>query len=272
MSWWAMSGLNHNGSLEEQFEMIAEAGFDGINGFIPPSEEEEKWIRLLERYGLTLSVNAYPKTSEDMAQFLERAHQFGRVQHINVQVMRPFLTGDPAVQMLREISELSRKAGIPAYIETHRGTMTQDLMRTVQYIERVDELRLTMDLSHYVLAGEMHSVSDEAEAWFQRLLTRSAAFHARMSNGEQIQVDVGRQGEHPMTIHFERWWSEGMRNWLSAASEGDVLPFVIELGPPPYAITVDEYAERKSEISDRWEQSQQLQSMIRKLWEKVQLA
>lgn len=269
MSWWGMSGLALDGSessLEERFEWIAEAGFDGINGMIPPPEEEERWDRLLAQYALSLSVNAYPKSAEDMARFLERAKQYGKIQHINVQVLTPFLIDEPAVRLLRELDALSRAAGIPTYIETHRGTITQDLLRTIDYIEALDSLRLTIDLSHYVVAGEMHTISDEAEALIRKVLTRSSAFHARISNGEQVQVDVGRQGEHPMLRHFERWWSEGMRMWRAKAGAGDVLPFVVELGPPPYAITIDEYAGRMREIGDRRAQSLLLQQVARDLW------
>lgn len=269
MSWWGMTGLEGDGAertLEEKFELIAEAGFDGINGFLPSPEEERIWNRLLDRYGLTLSVNAYPKTAEDMALFLEQASRYGAVQHINVQVMTPFLAGQPAADLLSSIDQMSRRAGIPAFIETHRGTVTQDLLRTVGYIEALEHLRLTIDLSHYVVAGEMHTVSGEAEDLIQRLLTRTSAIHARVSNGEQIQVDFGRQGEHPMLRHFERWWGDGMRYWRSSAGSGDVLPFVVELGPPPYAITIDESTGRKREISDRWEQALFLLRTAKKRW------
>ncbi|WP_325176669.1 sugar phosphate isomerase/epimerase family protein [Paenibacillus alkalitolerans] len=273
MSWWGMTGLEGNEkerSLEEKVEKIAEAGFDGINGFIPSPEEEKTWNRLLDRYGLSLSVNAYPRTVADMAQFLERAKAYGRVQHINVQVMAPFVVDESAVSLLRDLDRLSRQAGIPAYIETHRGTITQDLIRTVSYAERFDALRLTIDLSHYVVAGEMHTVSEEAEALIQRLLRHTHAFHARVSNGEQVQVDVGEHGEHPMMRHFERWWRSGMVHWSASAGSGDVLPFVCELGPPPYAITVDEYSGRKHEISDRWSQSLYFMNAARSMWSQLQ--
>ncbi|SFE06150.1 hypothetical protein SAMN05216378_2169 [Paenibacillus catalpae] len=271
MSWWGMSGLaaaaGH--STEEQVEMIAEAGFDGINGFIPAPQEEEKWRRLLERYDLSFSVNAYPKTAEDMESFLIKAKAYGGIQHINVQVLTPFLIDEPAVQLLSTIDALSGQAGIQTYIETHRGTITQDLLRTIQYIKALDSLRLTIDLSHYVVAGEMHMISEEAEQLIQTVLTRSSAFHARVSNGEQVQVDVGKDGQHPMMTHFERWWSDGMRNWRSEAGEGAVLPFVVELGPPSYAITTDEYAGRTNEISNRWEQSLFFMRTARRLWSEV---
>jgi len=271
MSWWGMTGLDPAGTeqaLEQKIARIAEAGFDGINGFVPRPDEAGQWNKLLEKYSLSLSVNAYPKTAEDMATFLEQAQQYeGAIQHINVQVMTPFLIDEQAIVLLRGLNELSTKAGIPASVETHRGTITQDLLRTVAYVEALKSLPLTIDLSHYIVAGEMHTITDEAELLIEKLLARTSSIHARVSNGEQIQVDVGPSGEHPMLQHFERWWRRGMHQWRKTAHCGDVLPFVVELGPPPYAITEDDYGKREREISDRWEQSLFFMHLARRIWQ-----
>jgi len=89
-------------------EMIAEAGFDGINGFIPSPEEEKRWNKLLERYRLSLIVNAYSKTCNDMAILLKKAKQYG------------------ASSIYRDASR----------------TIRQVLPRTVSYVEALEQLRL----------------------------------------------------------------------------------------------------------------------------------
>lgn len=287
MSWWGMNGLGvQNGvggewSMEEKVRFIAEAGYDGINGMLPEGREAEQWHWLLDIYNLSYSVNAYPQTAEELDDFLRRAKSFGRVNFVNVQVMRPFLVGDQAVQLLADLAELSRSSGIPAYIETHRGTITQDLLRTVEYAERLPGLELTIDFSHYVVAGEIRTVSDEAEALFQKLLPRTKSIHARVSNGEQVQIDIpifGSEGEevaadnefeHPMLKHFQRWWLEGMRSWRQTANEDEVFPFVCELGPPPYGITIRDKDGEPREVSDRWTQSLLFARIARSLWERV---
>ena len=284
MSWWGMNGLGDqndgNGwSMEEKVRYIAEAGYDGINGMLPEGKEAEQWHVLLDKYNLSYSVNAYPKTAKELDVFLSKAKSFGRVNFVNVQVMKPFLVGEQAVQLLADMVELSRSAGIPVYFETHRGTITQDLIRTVEYVERLPELDLTIDFSHYIVAGEMRTISDEAEELLQKLLSRTKSIHARVSNGEQIQIDipmlasVGKEitgvREEPMLKHFQRWWLGGMRSWSQAAKEEDVLPFVCELGPPPYAITVRGKDSVEYEVSDRWTQALQFARIARSLWDKV---
>ncbi|MEW9049989.1 MAG: sugar phosphate isomerase/epimerase [Neobacillus sp.] len=285
MSWWGMNGLGvQNGvgeewSMEEKVRYIAEAGYDGINGMLPEGKEAERWHRLLDQYNLSYSVNAYPKTAVELEVFLCKAKSFGKVDFVNVQVMRPFLIGEQAVQLLTDITEVSQSVGIPAYIETHRGTITQDLLRTVEYAERLPGLELTIDFSHYVVAGEMRTVSEEAEELLQMLLPKTKSIHARVSNGEQVQIDIpmlasvgeesaaDREFEHPILNHFKRWWLGGMRSWRQTAKDGEVFPFVCELGPPPYAITVRGQDGGECELSDRWKQAQLFARIARSLWE-----
>ncbi|MFC5470247.1 sugar phosphate isomerase/epimerase family protein [Cohnella suwonensis] len=274
MSWWAMDNLSHSGgerlTVERKVRMIAESGFDGINGFIPKPEEADEWFDLLERYGLSFSLNAYPSSMQDLADFLKRAATLRRADFINLQVMKPFAIGEEAVKLLGGLDALAREAGIPAFIETHRGTVTQDLIRTAEFVEALPDLRLTIDYSHYVVAGELHTVSPEAEAWLGKLLPRTHSIHARVSNGEQVQVDCGEKGEHPMLAHFVRWWREGMRHWRAdPGNEGKTFPVVIELGPPPYAITSDELGARTQELGDRWRQSLYLMKLVRELWDEA---
>lgn len=276
MSWWGMNGLNgtagHAATFQEKVKLIAENGFDGINAFIPARDESAHWKELLEQYNLSFSVNAYPSSIADMAKFLESAVAFGHVGYINAQVMRPFLIGDQALELLSGIDALSRQAGIPVYIETHRGTITQDLIRTKQFLEALPALMLTIDYSHYVVAGELHTVSPEAEEMLQGLLLNAYSIHTRISNGEQIQIDPGEAGVHPMLPHFARWWASAMKHWRSGNRHPrDRFPVVIELGPAPYAITVDEGGSRQTEISDRWSQSLYLKQLVKELWRQERL-
>lgn len=271
-SWWAMLGLGSDGtewSMEEKFERIAEAGFSGISGFIPPLEEMEKWHRLLDRYKLDFSAIAFPRKGGDLLETFKAARRFGRVQYINSQVMDSFVTGEEALGLLEELLTLSAEARIPHFIETHRGTVTQDLIRTCDYVRRLPELRLTIDLSHYVVAGEMNGTCPQAETHFDELLARTSCIHGRISNGEQVQVDIGPDGDHPIVPAFARWWTKGMSQWKVHALPGDLLPFIPELGPPNYAITHWVKDGRHPEISDRWQQALVLKRMAESLWESL---
>ncbi|WP_052350631.1 sugar phosphate isomerase/epimerase family protein [Paenibacillus gorillae] len=273
-SWWAMIGLGENGkewSMEQKFEKIAEAGYSAISAVMPPLEEAEQWNRLLERYKLGFNTMAFPTKVEDIQVVLEQIRQFGTVQYLNLQVMDGFVVGNEAIELLSGLQAEARAAGMPVFIETHRGTVTQDLIRTEQYVRALSDLRLTIDLSHYIVAGELNGPLDKAEPMFDALLERTSCLHARVSNGEQVQVDVGPTGDHPMLPNFQRWWRKGMTSWLRQAMPGDVLPFVTELGPPGYyAITRrDTGSGQEIEVSDRWQQALLFKEIAEAQWQHV---
>lgn len=274
-SWWAMWELGENGkewTMEQKFEKIAEAGFTGISGFLPVPEEMDVWHRLLDRYKLTFSGLAYPANVEDMMASIKLAKQFGRVQFLNSQVKDSFVIDAAAIRLLDELLKVSEEAKMPNFIETHRGMITQDLIRTAGYADALPDLRFTIDLSHYVVAGEMNDTSEQTEAYFDRILKRTAGMHARISNGEQVQIDIGANGDHPAVKNFTRWWCKGMAYWLEQAQPGDVLPLCCELGPPHYySITRRTEHGQEIEISDRWQQTLLFKRILEEQWEKAKL-
>lgn len=268
-SWWAMIGLGNGKrewTLEEKFEKIAEAGFTGIMGSLPEDHEIEKWRRLLDEYQFSFGIHSFPSKKEDLQLLLKKAKEFG-VQYVNSQVMDDFTIGEEAIHLLKDLIAEAKGANIQYFVETHRGRITQDLIRTVQYVNEIPDLRLTIDLSHYVLAGE-GCFSEKAEEYFDVLLRRTSSIHARVSNGQQIQIDIGPDGNHPMTERFVGWWEKGMSYWLNEAKPGDVLPLVCELGPPEYSITQFSNLSQ-TEISNRWEQAIVFKRILEESWDRV---
>ncbi|MHA6482436.1 sugar phosphate isomerase/epimerase family protein [Paenibacillus sp. strain BS8-2] len=262
-SWWAISEPKDDSVLiEKKLVRAAEAGFAGILSRLPERGKDNDWARLLRKYGLQWGVQSFPISSETYLPMLERCQALG-VQYANAQVANSFVTGDSAIQLLDELVKSSARVGIPMFVETHRGKITQDLLRTLLYLEALPELRLTLDLSHYVLAGEMTMEEDisVADQRFQSLFMRSSCIHGRISNGQQIQLAIEEAGDDPCSARFVLWWSQCMQNWMKEAVPGDVLPFVCELGPPPYAMTSGD-----AELSDRWKQALILKKMAEQAW------
>ncbi|OCT15224.1 xylose isomerase [Paenibacillus pectinilyticus] len=271
---WAMIGLGENGkewSLEQKFEKIAEAGFTGVSYLLPSKEEMDLWHRLLDRYKLSFSAIAFPTKPQDLIDIMTAANDFGRVQYINSQVLDSFVIDKEAVQLLDGLLKVSDEFQIPHFIETHRGTVTQDLIRTAGYVDTLPNLKLMIDLSHYVVAGEIQGTNEKVEAFFDKILSRSAGMHARVSSGEQVQVDIGLDGDHPMLEHFTRWWRKGMGHWLKQAKPGDLFPFCTELGPPNfYAMTYLDERGQEHEVSDRWQQALLFKRIIEEQWRQAQ--
>lgn len=265
-SMWSLKHYGENGkewSLEKKFEQMAKAGFEGIFSGLPMKEEEALWRRLMTEYKFHFGLEAFPEKAEDLRELLLKAADYD-VLYVNAQVPDAFTIGQEAVSRLQELMEEADSFGIPLFIETHRGRLTQDLLRTADYVKTLPELRLTIDFSHYVLAGEMAEF-ELAEPYFDQLLKRTSCIHGRITNAQQIQIDVG-EGTHPMVEPFLNWWQKGMHYWRDEAKAGDVLPYVCEIGHH-YSVTKNfQPGYSWDEYSDRWQQSLVFKKLAEKAW------
>jgi hypothetical protein len=199
---------------------------------------------------------------EDLPALLATARRLGS-PYLDLHVAGYFMPEADAVALLRALSEGCKRAGIAMVTQTHRGRVTQDLLRTVAYAEAIPDLRFDLDFSHYFVAGEIGGApGPEALKRLEVLMARAVMLDGRVSNGQQVQIDLGPGADGPETRVFAALWKDVMRRWLQAARPGDLFPFRVELGPPRYAI-VDPHGR---EISDRWAQQTLLARLAVRLW------
>lgn len=266
-SMWGMTGVplgNVRWSMEEQLTHIKEAGFSGILHFVSDTKEDNKLYSLVSQEGLKLGISCFARKADELMPIARYAKEQGAF-FINVMVKDYFVVGVEAINTILKMYEVCSGIGIPLFIETHRGTITQDLLRTISYAESIPELRFTADLSHYIVAGEFTEANEKLEAAFDKILQKTASIHARISNGEQIQISIG-DGKNSLAESYIKWWEAGIRNWMKDASEGDIFPFVVELGPPPYGIPVPgKPGEAEMELYDRWQQALVIKEIAEKL-------
>src|SRR6185295_6267281 len=132
------------------------------------------------------------------------------------------------------------------------------LFRTIAYTKAIPDLRFCLDLSHYFVGGEIQGrLSPEADALFDELLKRAPMLDGRVSNGEQVQIDMGPAADNNYTKYFGALWKRAMVHWLKGAKPGDRFIFRVELGPPDYSIR----DLNGKEISDRWAQAVAMKSL-----------
>src|SRR5690606_23674424 len=181
-----------------------------------------------------------------------------------VAMIRPaFVTYGEGEAKIRAMSAACDEAKIPFYVETHRGTITQDLAMTASWARFVPGIRIHADLSHYAIAYEIAGDPDEKiRSFIDAILSRAGMLDGRIGNGEQVQIDIGRDGASPHAQRFAGWWKSAMRSWLEKAGPGDVFVFKSELGPPSYAVVDLE----GKEMSDRWVQALVVRDLAIRAW------
>lgn len=224
-------------TLEEKLTQIEEVGFDGVLNFIDDFNDESleasyKASQLINGGPLKLGLSCNGFGLEDMKEKIDYAAEV-KGEFLNIMVMDYFTIGEEAIKLLRDTLVYGQSKGVKVFIETHRRTLTQDLIRTVDYVEAIDEMLLTIDISHYIVSGELGEPSEKIEEAFDKLLRRTGSMHLRISNGEQVQVPLNRIAPDQLE-NYKRWWKAAKAYGEKYLAPNERLPIVVELGPEDY--------------------------------------
>ena len=269
-SMWAMERRQPDGqewSLDEKLEMIRAAGFDGAGVRFIDYAYAKTVTGFLREHGMSWQAQCYPKTVDDLKPTIEYVQELG-ADHINLQPdVRPHRL-EECIPYIEGWRRLAADAGIPLHIETHRDRMTTDLFFTLRLLDRFPDLRLTGDLSHYLVGREFAwPVSEENHALMRRVIDQCWGFHGRVASREQIQVQLSFPHQREWLELFMGWWAYGFASWKKRAAADATLTFLCELGPREYAMTgPDGY-----EMSDRFAEACTLKDLVRAKWQDMQL-
>jgi len=281
-SMWAME-QRRPGEEEKpvaaQVQQIVEGGYDGVDVVSTPgyADLRDEWVGEIYNTDLDLTLVAFPGDSGwdggkgDTLDFtLEYADKVrDRLRYIN---MIPRVLPDDlnrCADLVQGWMEQAKQADLPLYLETHRMSMTQDMLFTLELMEKVPEIPMIADLSHCMVNQEwtFPPLSDKENELVQRILDRAEGFQGRVASAQQIQIQIDFPQHQIWVDVFKDWWKRGFASWKQRhASEPNArLVFLCELGPPPYAITgTDGY-----ELSDRWEEAQTLKRLAKELFEQA---
>jgi hypothetical protein len=268
-SLWAMERRRPDGlewSLPEKLAMIRDAGFDGAGVRFFDYAYAKEVTDFLRAHEMSWQAQCYPRTVDDLKPILEHVQALG-ADHVNLQPdVKPYRLED-CIPYIEGWRRLARDAGIALHIETHRDRMTTDLFFTLHLLDCFPDLRLTGDLSHYVVGREFAwPISEENHALMRRIIDNCWGFHGRVASREQIQVQISFAHQKDWLDLFMGWWEYGFRSWRRRAPKNATLTFLCELGPREYAMTgPDGY-----ELSDRWAEAKVLKEMVRALWARIE--
>jgi hypothetical protein len=268
-SLWAMERRRPDGlewSLDEKLAMIRDAGFDGAGVRFLDLDYARRVTDFLRAHGMSWQAQCYPKTIDDLKPILRHVEMLG-ADHVNLQPdVKPYRLED-CIPYIDGWRRLARDAGIALHIETHRDRMTTDLFFTLHLLDCFPDLRLTGDLSHYVVGREFAwPISAENHALMHRVIDQCWGFHGRVASREQIQLQISFPHHKDWLDLFMGWWEYGFRSWRRRAPPDATLTFLCELGPREYAMTGPD----GNELSDRWQEAQTMKDMVRALWRRIE--
>lgn len=260
------------GDARALLETLAAAGYEGVQAYeieiagIPAADPV-----LCHELGLgcaTAGLVHRPGTiDKDAQRWADRGFEAATLH-----VGRGHEDDDLAHTLLDEVVTAADRYSFPLYIETHRGTVTQDTWRTVQLTKAHPEIRFNGDFSHWYTGLEMtYGGFEERLRFLTPVLERTRFLHGRIGDPGCIQIDVGDgdSATHPSVAHFEAFWTAAFEGFLATASDDEHIVFAPELLPSEiyYARTVPGSNGRPVEEGDRWEQAAVLSAIARRCFE-----
>lgn len=201
------------GSWEEFCSRIKKLGYDGAELWYPSEEKQRKEI--VEAFGkhnlkmgfLTGGSDKNPlKHLEQFKGSVEGAASLKPV-FINCHSGRDFFSFEQNQPFIDFTTKVSKNSGVPIYHETHRGRILYSAPVSRQFMEKLPDLRITLDVSHWCNVHES-SLEDQSET-LAMTLERVDHIHARVGHAEGPQVNDPRAPEWKdyVTSHFN-WWDK----------------------------------------------------------------
>ena len=245
------------------FETVRDAGFVGMQG-----GNAEKIIAV----GMTPIGNGRIDALGDALELAQKNQDRG-MPFSTVHAGTGWESDDEAARLVEDIIEAGETVGHPILIETHRATLTQDIWRTVNLVERFPEMRINGDFSHYYTGHEMPYGDWDAKMEFmQPIFDRVRFMHGRIGNPSHMQVAITYESEFNVQ-HFKDIWQRCFQGFLKNREEKfPYLGFSPELLFPGahYAREFTMPDGSKQEESDRWQQAQLMRDWAAKWFAEVE--
>jgi hypothetical protein len=235
-SLWGMERLRSETgelTLDEKVDRIAAAGFDGVTDHFYDRAHVAPLMALLRERGLAIEGQVFPRSVAELAPALDLAAAFG-CHHITIQADLCPMTVAECLPILEGWQRMAEQAGVPVYVETHRGRMTNDLLFTMQLLDAFPALRFTVDLSHYVVAREIYlPVGNDIDSMIGRILDHGWAMHGRVAGSHQVQLELSLPQHQPWFVQFQAWWAAGFQSWRRRAGAKTPSPSPANWDPHP---------------------------------------
>lgn len=192
-----------------------------------------------------------------------------------VQLGDGFESDDEMLRLAEAMLDIAQVLNHPIYLETHRATMTQDIKRTLDLVERLPELRFNGDFGHWYIGHEL--TYGDMDMKFERMrpvFERTRFMHLRVSSNAFGQLTASDPAEARHLDYYRRMWTASFEGFLRDARPGDYFAVHPELLPAHacYPRMLPDGGGGWREESDRWTESAFLIEVARQCFADAQAA
>lgn len=252
--------------LEDFLIGVKEAGYDGIDTWVPESRMERRRLRsLLEQYGLVMVSHQHQAQGKNITEFCKSFDYFLSLsQETNPLLINSHSGGDyfsfeDQLRVIDTALEFEARNGIEVVHETHRGRMLFcPQVAEPLFLARKD-LRITADFSHWVCVTE--SYLEHFTAILEEASNRTRHVHARVGFPEGPQIPDPRHPAWQTAMqHFLRWWTTIIKAHKKQGAHQ--LTITTEFGPPPYMWT---QLHNNEPVVSQWDVNLYMKELLRSI-------
>ena len=251
------------GSWDEFCFRIKTAGYDGAELWYPGDEKQrQELFTALQKYNLQIGFLVAGSDRDPEKHFQHfKASLEGAVSqnpaYVNCHSGSDHSSFDQNKRFIELSTSLSKSSGVPIYHETHRGRILYAAPVSRLFMEKLPDLRVTLDVSHWCNVHE--SLLDDQAETLSITLDRVDHIHARIGHEEGPQVNDPRAPEwtDAVSAHFA-WWDKVVER---KKKEGKRMTFLTEFGPVDYMPALP-YT--RQPLANQWEINTHLMDVLRK--------
>jgi sugar phosphate isomerase/epimerase len=252
------------GSLDEFCANVKKAGYDGIEVVFPHDESGQKaLLETVRAHGLLYAFlvgtgesdySIHLKNFEKTVRGAVATNPF----YINCHAGRDHFSMAQNKAFIDLTTQLNRESKVPVYHETHRSRILYSAPVARDFISKIPDLRLTLDISHWCAVHES-LLADQAET-IDLALRRTDHIHARIGHPEGPQVNDPRAPEWSSAVEAHlAWWDKVVA--YKAAAGASFMTFLTEFGPVDYMPAMP-YT--RQPLANQWEINLYMLDLLRK--------
>jgi sugar phosphate isomerase/epimerase len=255
-----------DGSVDAFCAKAKKEGYDGMEiGWPDDAKEQQEMFAALKKHNLQVGFlcGAWQENPAEHFTYFKKivtgaARQTTqRPLYINCHSARDYYGFEQNKKFIDFTTGLAKETGIKILHETHRSRILFAAHVTRAYIEKIPELRLTLDISHWCNVHE--SMLGDQKETVALALERTDHIHARIGfqDGPQVNDPRAPEWEYAVKEHFA-WWDKVVER---KKKNGERMTFLTEFGPPFYMPTLPYTLQP---LSDQWAINAHILQLLRK--------
>jgi len=224
--------------IEGFARQVKDAGFDGVEMDFPLDEAaRDRTAAVLRDHDLALVAQHHETHHSDWQAHKEAYERCLRnlaatqPLFINAHTGKDYFTFEQNAALIELASAVADETGVRILHETHRGRFSFAAHVTRHYLEAIENLTLTLDLSHWCNVAE--SLLEDQAQTVALALSRTGYVHTRVGFAEGPQITDPRAPEWHGTVACHLQWWDRILDYARQRGD-DVFPMAPEFGPFPY--------------------------------------